>query len=328
MIEVQDLTKSYGAIEALRGVSFKADRGEVIGLLGPNGAGKSTLMRILTGYLAPTSGSAKVMGGEVIEAPQEAQRHIGYLPEGNPLYLEFRLIEALRFSASMHGLTGNARERAIEEAVEAAGLQGLERRRISTFSRGYRQRVGLAKALLHKPPILILDEPSSGLDPNQQLEMRRFILGLRERCCVIFSTHILPEVMAVCDRALVVSKGQLVADDTVAGILAKSAGGRVGVLVAGDPRQAVSAWSRLPEAADVQFERAPGGRHRVWARLRAPADAALPARFASALSSAGFVDARVAVEPTSLESVFADLTQGDQASGSAPEAAVAEEVAS
>lgn len=215
MIEVQDLVKHYGPVKALKGVSFDIQPGEVVGLLGPNGAGKSTAMRIVTGFLAPTSGSATVDGVEVVDDPIRCQQKIGYLPEGNPLYLDMRLREALRFVAGARGLRGHERGQAIGAAVEDAGLKGKEHQLIGSLSRGYKQRVGLAMALLHRPPVLILDEPSSGLDPNQQIEMRRFLRGLSESRTIVFSSHILPEVEAVCDRILVIHQGDLVADGTI-----------------------------------------------------------------------------------------------------------------
>ena len=215
MIEVRDLVKHYGPVKALQGVSFEIRPGEVVGLLGPNGAGKSTAMRIVTGFLAPTSGSATIDGVEVVDDPIACQQKIGYLPEGNPLYPEMRLREVLRFVAIARGLRGDERGRAIGEAVADAGLKGKEHQLIGSLSRGYRQRVGLAMALLHRPPILILDEPTSGLDPNQQIEMRRFLRALGSSRTIVFSSHILPEVEAVCDRILLIHQGRLVADGTV-----------------------------------------------------------------------------------------------------------------
>ena len=224
MIEVQDLSKSFGSVRALGGVSFTIPRGQVVGLLGPNGAGKTTSMRILTGYLAPTTGTALIDGQDVVEEPIACQRRIGYLPEGNPLYSDLRIMEALNFSAKMHGIPGPSRRAAILETVQAAGLSGMEHRLIGTISKGFRQRVGLAQALLHKPDILILDEPTSGLDPNQQEEMRTLIRDLGREHTVILSTHILPEVEAVCDRVLIIDAGELVADGTVGEIRRRASG--------------------------------------------------------------------------------------------------------
>ena len=190
MIEARDLKKSYGPVQALRGVDFTVQRGEVVGLLGPNGAGKSTLMRIATGYLAPSEGAVLIDGVEVLDDLPTCQRKIGYLPEGNPLYVHMRLRDALRFAANARGLAGDEREKSIREAIVDSGLRGKEHKLINSLSRGFRQRVGLAMALLHRPPILILDEPSSGLDPNQQAEMRRFIRRLAQERTIVFSTGI------------------------------------------------------------------------------------------------------------------------------------------
>ena len=309
MIEVRDLHKSYGDFEALRGVSFDVKQGEIIGLLGPNGAGKSTAMRIITGYLSPTSGSVRVMGQEVIEDPIAAQKHIGYLPEGNPLYLDLRLIESLRFAAEMQGLRGGDRDDAIRDAIRSAGLEGKERQRIVTFSRGYRQRVGLAKALLHRPSILILDEPSSGLDPNQQREMRRFIRSLGERCAVIFSTHILPEVSAVCDRVIVINKGELAAEGSVDSIYEQARlAPQVACTISQGADAAVQAWAGLDMVQDAHLDGA-----RLVASLReTPADpSGLLGRLAQSLHSAGVVAWGLDVQPRPLEEAFAALTGGE-----------------
>ena len=216
MIDVSDLRKAYGSVTALAGITFQVPQGQVVGLLGPNGAGKTTAMRILTGFVAPSGGVARIDGIDVQDDPVACQRRIGYLPEGNPLYTDLRVGEALAFAAEMHGLAGEQRARAIAEAVEAVGLKGMERRTIGTFSKGYKQRVGLAQALLHRPPVLILDEPTTGLDPNQQQDMRDLIRSLGQERTVILSTHILPEVEAVCQRALIINRGRLVADGSVA----------------------------------------------------------------------------------------------------------------
>ena len=307
MIEVRDLTKTYGTVKALRGVTFDVAKGEVIGLLGPNGAGKSTAMRIITGYLAPTSGSARVAGLEVSDDPVAAQRYIGYLPEGNPLYLELRLREALKFAAEMHGLRGAARNRAIERAIDAAGLRGMEHRKIITFSRGYRQRVGLAQAILHEPSVLILDEPSSGLDPNQQIDMRRFIRSLGETCAVIFSTHILPEVDAICDRALVISQGEMAAQGTTAEVIAQAnLPGSLSVTVDGDTAPAIGALASIPVLSDV----AANAQGRITAAVVGSADDAMLRTVAGALREAGVAYWGLRDEPVSLADAFAAHTVG------------------
>ena len=319
MIEVRDLTKSYGDVLALAGVSFDVQRGEIIGLLGPNGAGKSTAMRIITGYLAPSSGSVKVAGNEVMDDPVAAQKHIGYLPEGNPLYLELRLREALRFAAEMHGLRGAERDRAIAGAVQSTGLRGMEHRKIITFSRGYRQRVGLAQALLHEPPVLILDEPSSGLDPNQQEDMRKFIRGLGERCAVIFSTHILPEVDAICDRALIVDRGRLVGQGTTAEIVSQAqVPGHLSVSVEGSADAARDALGALPVVSGVEVQESEDASVRVRAKVSGVVDDDVLRSAAGALRDRGVNYWGLRAEDVSLAEAFAALTSTDGQASAGP----------
>ena len=290
MIEVKDLKKNYGLVKALRGVSFAVDRGQVVGLLGPNGAGKTTAMRIVTGYLAPSAGSAKIDGVEVVEDPDHCQRQIGYLPEGNPLYMDLRLMEALRFSAEMHGLRGAERDAGIKEAVHAAGLEGKERRIISGFSRGYKQRVGLAQALLHKPAILILDEPTSGLDPNQQEDMRELVRN----------------------RALIINNGQLVADGTVAEIRRQAAADAgVRMTVRGAKADVESAFSALPFVGGIRAEAAPAGPELLNVQLEIQED--VTPQLLEAVSAKAFEAklplSALSAEEASLEAVFAELTE-------------------
>jgi len=311
MIEARDLTKNYGSIRALRGVSFDIGAGEVVGLLGPNGAGKSTAMRIATGYLAPTSGSITVSGMEVLDDPRSVQALIGYLPEGNPLYLEMRLREALQFVASIRGLSGDARRKAIGAALDDAGLLGREHQIISSFSRGFRQRVGLAMALLSRPPILILDEPTSGLDPNQQIEMRKFIRSLAEDHTVVFSSHILPEVEAVCDRILVIHQGRLVADGTVDSIRRGATGGRtVALAVRGRADAARLAFEALPFGDVLECDADPFEPTLTRLRLSIADLDDIEARevIVKTAYEAGLGLVQVDVERATLEQAFAALT--------------------
>ncbi len=313
MIEVRDLHKSYGDVHALRGVSFQVERGEVVGLLGPNGAGKSTAMRIITGYLAPDAGTATVMGDDVVNDPVAAQRHIGYLPEGNPLYRELRLIEALRYQAQLRGIRGAARDKAARAAMEATGLGGMAYFKIGTLSRGYRQRVGLAQALIHEPPVLILDEPSSGLDPNQQREMRLLLQRLGERAAVIFSTHILPEVDHVCDRALVIAGGRLVAEGATADVVALAGlGGRLVVTVSGDDGPARTAVESLPFVTSVETEVVAGHTNIAASVARAVGEDELR-HAASTLTGAGLTYWGLGSAGANLEQAFSALTERLQA---------------
>lgn len=210
-IEVQEVSKHYGAQRALDQVSFQIGRGEIVGFLGPNGAGKSTMMKILTGYIPPTAGHAQVDGLDLAEEALEVRRRVGYLPENNPLYLEMYVQEYLRFMAGIHG-TG---KEAIPAMIQKVGLSPEQHKKLGQLSKGYRQRVGLAAALLHDPEVLILDEPTTGLDPNQIVEIRELIRREGQAKTVMLSTHIMQEVELVCDRVIIINKGQIVADRPV-----------------------------------------------------------------------------------------------------------------
>jgi ABC-2 type transport system ATP-binding protein len=208
-IEVNSISKSYGEQKALNEISFKIEKGEIVGFLGPNGAGKSTLMKILTTYLLADSGSALVNGHDVMTNAKEVQRSIGYLPEHNPLYLDLYVREYLAFNADVY----NVPKSRIEEVIQLTGLTPESHKKISQLSKGYRQRVGLANALLHDPEVLILDEPTTGLDPNQLMEIRNVIKNAGKNKTVFLSTHIMQEVEAICDRVIIIDKGQIVADN-------------------------------------------------------------------------------------------------------------------
>ncbi len=211
-IRVDKVSKVYGAQKALNGISFEVPSGQIAGFLGPNGAGKSTMMKILTAFLPPTSGSVEVAGHRVSEDPIAVKRVVGYLPEHNPLYLEMYVREFLAFMAKIHGKD----KRRIEEVIEQTGLASEAHKKIGALSKGYRQRVGLAHALLHEPQVLILDEPTTGLDPNQIVEIRSLIRSIGTDRTVLFSTHIMQEVEQLCDRVIVLNKGTIVADEGIA----------------------------------------------------------------------------------------------------------------
>ena len=213
MIEVKNLTKIYGEQRAIDNISFTANKGEILGFLGPNGAGKTTTMKILTCFIPPSSGSASVCGFDVTTAPLEVRREVGYLAEHNPLYKDMYVKEYLEFVAGVHKL--DKKKQRVAEMIERVGLSIEQGKLIGTLSKGYRQRVGLAQAMLHDPSVLILDEPTSGLDPNQLVEIRRLIKDLGKEKTVIFSTHIMQEVQALCDRVMIINKGVIVADDAI-----------------------------------------------------------------------------------------------------------------
>ncbi len=224
MIEVQHLTKRYGPITAVDDVSFKAERGEILGFLGPNGAGKTTTMRVLTGYMPATDGKALVAGYDVQEQPVEAKRRTGYLPETPPLYPDMTVIDYLAFCARIKGVPRSERTSRVNTVMERTQIADVAKRHCAKLSKGYRQRVGLAQALLHNPEVLILDEPTAGLDPKQINETRRLIKGLGGDHTVILSTHILPEVSQTCNRIVIINKGRVVAVDTPDNLTARLRG--------------------------------------------------------------------------------------------------------
>lgn len=211
MIEIKDISKSYGEQFALNHVSFSVKPGEIVGLLGPNGAGKSTLMKIITCFIPPTDGDVVVCGNSIYENPVEVRRLIGYLPEHNPLYADMYVRESLRFVAGLYGM--RKPDARVEEMIQLTGLSSECNKKIAQLSKGYRQRVGLAQALIHDPQVLILDEPTTGLDPNQLEEMRKLIRQMGKTKMVILSTHIMQEVEAMCNRAIIINRGKIVSDD-------------------------------------------------------------------------------------------------------------------
>ncbi len=214
-IIVDNLTKVYGQQKALDGISFTVDEGEIVGFLGPNGAGKSTTMKIATCFIPPTSGTLKVCGFEVLEQPHQVKSRVGYLPEHNPLYLDMYVHEYLGFIGSLHGLRGSHLRQRTGHVVELFGLTKEQNKKIGALSKGYRQRVGLAQALIHDPPVLILDEPTTGLDPNQIVEIRSLIKEVSRSKTVLFSTHIMQEVQALCQRVVIIDNGSIAADRSV-----------------------------------------------------------------------------------------------------------------
>lgn len=224
MINIQNLTKYYGETKAVDNISFEIKQGEILGFLGPNGAGKSTTVRIITCFIPPTSGSVNVDGLDVMERSLEVRRKIGYLPENTPLYQDMNVVEFLRYVAELRTIPKDQVNRRIKKMVEVCGLGEVLSKNISALSKGYNQRVGLAQALIHDPDILILDEPTSGLDPNQIVEIRNLIKELGREKTVILCTHILPEVQATCDRAIIINRGAIVANGTIDELESAAAG--------------------------------------------------------------------------------------------------------
>jgi ABC-2 type transport system ATP-binding protein len=214
-ISVTNLSKLYGTQKAVNAINFSIKKGEIVGFLGPNGAGKSTTMKILAGYLSSTSGEAKLNETAITVDSLETKKEVGYLPEHNPLYLEMYIVEFLNFVGSLNGMSGKALKDRITEIIGLVGLEPEKHKKIEQLSKGYRQRVGLAHALLHDPEVLILDEPTTGLDPNQLVEIRSLIKEVGKNKTIILSTHIMQEVEAICDRVIIIHKGNIVADDSL-----------------------------------------------------------------------------------------------------------------
>src|ERR1700689_4913957 len=227
MIEVKGLVKNYGSLRAVDGVSFTVRRGDILGFLGPNGAGKSTTMKMISGFLRPDYGTARVDGIDVGVDPVAVKRRLGYLPENAPSYPEMTVDEFLEFIAEVRGFSGPARRAPIERVVGLTHLEGVRKQTLETLSKGYKQRVGFAQALLHNPPALVLDEPTDGLDPNQKNEVRTLIKSMASEKAVILSTHILEEVEAICNRVIIISRGRVVVDESPERLLARKPGARM-----------------------------------------------------------------------------------------------------
>ena len=241
MINVQNLTKNFGPKCAVNGISFEVKKGEVLGFLGPNGAGKSTTMRMVTGYYPPSAGRITIGGHDIVDDPIRAKRLIGYLPENAPAYTDMTVKGFLNFAAELRGLRGDARRKAVGRAVEMCFLESVFHQSVDTLSKGYRHRTSLAQSIIHDPEVLILDEPTDGLDPNQKHEVRGLIKRMGETKAIIFSTHILEEVEAACTRAIVIDRGSIVANGTPDELLQNSANfGAVSLMVVGVPKDAVT----------------------------------------------------------------------------------------
>lgn len=308
MLEVADLTKNYGTRRAVDAISFRVRKGEIVGFLGPNGAGKSTTLRMITGFLAPSAGRVRVGEVDAIADPIGARRQIGYMPEGVPLYPEMRVFEYLRYRAELKGVRGrSAIDAAMERSLHHAQVDDVRDRIIGQLSKGYRQRVGLADALLADPPLLILDEPTSGLDPNQIRAIRALVRGFAGDKTILLSTHILPEVEAVCGRVLIINKGKLVGE----GAPGELRGGRGGVRLVGrgDPERFRATLEPFDASVAV---RADG--ELVRAELHLTSEDAVEDVF-RAVAAAGLVLRELRPFKTSLEDVFAALTTDEAGPG-------------
>ncbi len=322
MIEVEHLTKHYGSLVAVRDLSFRVGQGEVVGFLGPNGAGKSTTLRILAGFLGATSGRVRIGGLELAEEPLRARALLGYMPESCPLYPELRVREYLEFRARLKRVPRRAVKSAVSRALELAALTPMREVLIRNLSKGYRQRVGLADALVAKPPLLVLDEPTAGLDPNQIREVRGVIRALAPEHTLLLSTHILSEVEASCDRALVIDHGQLVGDGTLAELRAGQRTARVTLRLRGAESMARSILAeteglRSVEALGARADGRPGAASDEVGLVAAFEESAsaseVTERAVARLVAAGLGIREVIAERATLEDVFAALTRDDPA---------------
>jgi ABC-2 type transport system ATP-binding protein len=321
MISVEGLTKDYGSVVAVRDVSFEVSPGEIVGFLGPNGAGKTTTLRILAGFLGATAGRVSIAGFDVATDSLKARQKLGYMPEAAPLYPELRVREYLAFRAALKQVPRRERKSAVERALEQAAVRDVGGTPIGQLSKGYRQRVALADALVSNPPLLILDEPTAGLDPNQIVEVRKLIAELSQSHTILLSTHILPEVESVCDRALVIARGRLLAEGTIAELKARRGGREITIVARWDAEASEPILRALPGVARVLFDPEPNTPGRIRLQLTDDADAdAVTESAVSALVQSGAGVRRVSVTAASLEDVFAELTRAEPATAASSKA--------
>jgi ABC-2 type transport system ATP-binding protein len=305
MIETRQLTKRYGGFTAVDAITFKVEPGQVLGFLGPNGAGKSTTMKMRAGFLAPTAGAATVAGFDVEKQPLEAKRALGYLPEGAPSYGEMSVREFLDFIADVRSLAGDLRDKRIDDAVERLHLERVLEQPIDTLSKGFKRRVGLAGAILHDPKVLILDEPTDGLDPNQKQEVRTLINSMARDKTIIISTHLLEEVHAVCSRAIIIAAGRILADASPAELEARSRYHQAVSLTAVNVAEAKDALSKVADVAAIEVDPQDG---RITAFPK-PGRSIFVA-VGDALKAQGVAVRELALEPGRLDEVFRTITQG------------------
>ena len=307
LLTLEGVTKRFNGVTAVDGVSFTVDRGQVVGFLGPNGAGKSTTMRMITQYFEPDAGRIQLDGVALDQAGRDAKRRIGFLPENNPLYVEMLVSEYLDFVARLRALLGRERDLAIDEAVAATGVESVFHRPIGELSKGFRQRVGLAAAILHRPDLLVLDEPTEGLDPNQRVEIRRLISELGRERTVVLSTHVLPEVQFTCSRLLIINRGKIVADGPVETLVGQAAAGvRISVEASGTDVE--SRLVALDGVHGVESREANNGRIKL--SVAAGSDDVRPRIFELAKAS-GWTLYELHQEAGSLEDLFRQLTSGE-----------------
>ncbi len=313
MIEVQDLTKAYGAVTAVDHVSFTVNKGEILGFLGPNGAGKTTTMRILTGYMPATSGTAKIAGFDVFGDSMEVRRHIGYLPEAPPVYPDMTVEDYLDFVARIKNVPSDKRPARVTDAMQKTNLEDRRTQLIKRLSRGYKQRVGIAQALVHDPDVIILDEPTVGLDPKQIIEVRNLIKGLAGSHTIILSTHILPEVSMTCDRVVIINKGKIAAVDTPQNLTSQLKGGqKIRVEVQAPEKALRDALAQVSGTTRVETEQLPSHGHLV-AIVQTAQGADIRSAIAAKIVQNGWPLFELRGVSLSLEEIFLELTTDDAA---------------
>jgi ABC-2 type transport system ATP-binding protein len=313
LIEVQDLTKSYGSVTAVDHVSFTVNKGEILGFLGPNGAGKTTTMRILTGYMPATSGTARIAGFDVFNDSMEVRRHIGYLPEAPPVYPDMTVAGYLDFVARIKNVPSERRAERVADAMRKTNIEDRRDQLIKRLSRGYKQRVGLAQALVHDPDVIILDEPTVGLDPKQIIEVRHLIKGLAGNHTIILSTHILPEVSMTCDRVVIINKGKIAAVDTPENLTMQLKGGQKIRVEAQAPERSLQEFlAQIPGVSKTQVEAAHANGH-VTATVEAAAGKDVRSQIAAGVVQKGWSLFELRGVSLSLEDIFLQLTTEDAA---------------
>jgi ABC-2 type transport system ATP-binding protein len=313
LIEVQNLTKAYGSFTAVDHVSFTVNKGEILGFLGPNGAGKTTTMRILTGYMPATSGTARIAGFDVFDDSLEVRRHIGYLPEAPPVYPDMSVGTYLDFVARIKNVPPEKREGRVTDALRKTNIVDKRHELIKRLSRGYKQRVGLAQALVHDPDVIILDEPTVGLDPKQIIEVRNLIKGLAGSHTIILSTHILPEVSMTCDRVVIINKGKIAAVDTPQNLTSQLKGGQKIRVEADAPEDGLrDLLTRMPGASRVQVDKAHASGH-ATATVETTAGEDIRSQIASAIVEKRWPLYELRGVNLSLEDIFLELTTEDAA---------------
>ncbi len=307
MIQVKNITKSFGDVKAVNGASFEVSKGEIVGLLGPNGAGKTTTMRMLTGYLYPDSGSVKVEKMNILKDPEKIRRMIGYMPESNPIYKDMTVEELLKFVLDLRGIEKSKQNKLIKKVVKETGIEDVYYRPIGELSKGFKQRVGLAQALIHEPEILILDEPTEGLDPNQRTEIRKLIKEIGKEKTVILSTHVMQEVTAMCDRVIIINDGMVITDGDPKE-LEKGTQNAIELMI--DGNAVVTELKKMSEVEDVETIQGRGKKKEYLVNFNG--EDSFFEDFANVARKNKWIVYKINQKTTSLEDVFYQLTHDEE----------------